>query len=102
MTTRMVKLRRLNGSEIVVNAHLIECIEATPDTVLSLTTGRKLMVKDTVEEIVDKVVEYRRSLFPSTVEAVLEAPRLEVEAPAPLTEEESAGTLVGDPHPTAP
>ena len=49
---------------MVVNAELIEMVEKTPDTIVSLITGKKYMVKETVEEIVAKVVEYRRQLPP--------------------------------------
>jgi len=44
----------------VVNAELIELIESTPDTILTLTTGKKIMVKESVEEVVEKVKVYMR------------------------------------------
>jgi flagellar protein FlbD len=56
----MVTLTRLNGSAIVVNADLIEMLETTPDTVMTLTTGKKLVVKESVEEVVGKVIDYKR------------------------------------------
>ena len=59
----MVKLTRLNDSKVVINADLIEFIEALPDTIVTLTTGQKIMVKESVEEVVDKVVEYKRSIL---------------------------------------
>lgn len=59
--SRVIKVRRLNQTELVVNADLIEFIEATPDTVISLTTGKKLVVLDSVDEIVSKVIKYRKS-----------------------------------------
>ncbi len=58
----MVKVTRMNGFDFVVNAELIEFIEATPDTVLTLTTGKKFVLKDTVEEVVNKVIEYRKTI----------------------------------------
>ncbi len=58
----MIKLTRMNGREIVVNAELIEFLEATPDTVMTLSTGQKLVLKDAVEEVIQKVLEYRRSI----------------------------------------
>lgn len=61
----MVKLRRINGAEVTVNAELIETIEATPDTIVSLTTGKKLMVVESVDQVIDKVMAYRRSLSTS-------------------------------------
>ena len=59
----MIKLHKLNGTEIVVNAELIESVEATPDTVLNLATGNRFLVKDTVQEVVDKVVEYKKKVY---------------------------------------
>ena len=59
----MVKVTRLNGAEVVLNADLIETLEATPDTVVALTTGKKLMVKEGVDEVVQRVIQYRRSVF---------------------------------------
>lgn len=56
----MVTLTRLNGSAIVVNADLIEMLETTPDTVMTLTTGKKLVVKESVDEVVGKVIDYKR------------------------------------------
>ncbi|MGB9885490.1 MAG: flagellar FlbD family protein [Moorellales bacterium] len=61
----------LDGREIVLNAELIERVETVPETVISLVTGKKVLVRDTVEEIVDKVVAYRRrvgsQLVPATI-----------------------------------
>ena len=59
----MVKLSRINGAEVTVNAELIETVEATPDTIVSLTTGKKLMVVESVDQVIDKVMAYRRSLW---------------------------------------
>jgi len=55
----MIKLKLINDSEIVVNSDLIEYIEVTPDTVISLSTGKKMIVKETVDEIVDKIIAFR-------------------------------------------
>lgn len=59
----MVKLTRLNKTILIVNAELIEFIEATPDTIVTLTTGRKVVVRETVEELIEKVVAYKRSFL---------------------------------------
>jgi flagellar protein FlbD len=56
----MIRLQRLNKEAFVLNADLIETLEATPDTVITLTNGKKLMVKNGVEDIVSQVVDYRR------------------------------------------
>ena len=58
----MIQLSMINDTAIVVNSDLIEFIEATPDTVISLSTGRKLIVRESIDEVIDKVVRYRRRL----------------------------------------
>jgi flagellar protein FlbD len=59
----MIKLHKLNGSEIVVNAELIESVEATPDTVINLATGNRFLVSNGVQEVIDKVVEYKKKVY---------------------------------------
>jgi len=59
----VIRLHRLNGQEVVVNAELIESVEAHPDTVLLLATGNRLVVKESVTEVVRCVVEYRQSVY---------------------------------------
>ena len=56
----MIRLTRLNHVPVFLNSELIEHIEATPDTVISLTTGQKLVVLEKAEEVVERVIEYRR------------------------------------------
>ncbi len=56
----MIALRRLNNQEFILNADLIETIESTPDTMVTLTTGRKIMVQNGIEELVRKTVKYRQ------------------------------------------
>ena len=58
----MIKVTRLNGKEFVVNAELIQYVEATPDCVITLVNHEKLVVKESIDEIVKRVVEYGRSL----------------------------------------
>lgn len=55
----MIKLTRFNNSTVIVNSDLIEFVEATPDTIVTLTTGQKIIIKETVEEVIDKVTEYK-------------------------------------------
>lgn len=59
----MIVVTRLNGEPLVLNAELIELVERTPDTVVTLTTGRKLLVQEPVEEIVRRVLDYKRRIF---------------------------------------
>lgn len=59
----MIRLTRLNHAPTVLNSDLIVHIEVTPDTVISLTTGETMMVLETAEEVVDRIREFRRSVF---------------------------------------
>lgn len=56
----MIILHRLNNEEFVLNADYIETLEATPDTVVTLTSGKKLMVKNPVDDIVRQVITYKQ------------------------------------------
>ncbi|MBZ4653172.1 MAG: flagellar FlbD family protein [Peptococcaceae bacterium] len=59
----MITLTRLNGDIITVNAELIETVEATPDSIITLTTGKKFVVKESVEEIIAKTVTYKQAIY---------------------------------------
>ena len=58
----MIKLHKLNGLEVVINAELIETLEPGPETVVHLATGNKITVREKSDEIVAKVVEYRKAV----------------------------------------
>ena len=58
----MIKLTRLNGQQLVINAEMIERIEAKPDTIISLTTGEQYIVRDQVDEIIAKVTGYKKDI----------------------------------------
>lgn len=58
----MIRLTRLNHQPLIVNCDLIEHMEMAPDTVISLTTGQKFMVRESSEEVVERVVEFRRRI----------------------------------------
>jgi flagellar protein FlbD len=59
----MIKLTRLNRVPLIINADLIEHVEVTPDTVVALTNGQKFLVLESAEEVVDKVIEFRRTIM---------------------------------------
>jgi len=61
----MIKLTLYNDSDVIVNADLIEFVERTPDTLVTLTTGKKVMVKESVEDVIGKVIAYRRLISKS-------------------------------------
>jgi len=56
----MIRLTRLNRAPMVLNSDLIEHIDVTPDTVITLTTGQILRVRETADEVVERIVEFRR------------------------------------------
>jgi flagellar protein FlbD len=59
----MIRLTRLNHAVLVVNCDLIEHIEMTPDTVISMTSGQRITVLETTDEVIGRVIEYRRLLL---------------------------------------
>lgn len=59
----MIHLTRLNGNPLVVNSDLIKYAEASPDTVLTLTTGEKIVVLESCEEVVKRTIAYRGQVF---------------------------------------
>ena len=59
----MIEVTRLNGTQILVNADLIELVEETPDTVITFTTGRKIIVKESRQQIKSLVKSYKREIM---------------------------------------
>lgn len=59
----MIELTRLNGSPLMVNSDLIKTAEASPDTMLTLITGEKLIVRETCPEVMERIVTYRAHLL---------------------------------------
>lgn len=59
----MIEVTRLNGKGLTINSDLIEMIEETPDTVITLTTGKKIIVKESRQEIKNLVILYRKDIF---------------------------------------
>ena len=68
---KMIKVTRFDGNEIVINAELVEMVESTPDTVISLTTKNKILVRESVDEIIQKVLAYKQTIhaFPDKDES---------------------------------
>ncbi len=79
----MIYVTRLNHTPVVLNCDLIEHIETTPDTVISLTTGEKMMVLESADEVVDRVVRYRRSIL---------SPEIMERSPEPAGADEATST----------
>ena len=59
----MIEVTKINGVKVLVNPDLIELVEETPDTVLTLTTGKKIIVKESRQEIKNLVILYRKDIF---------------------------------------
>ncbi len=56
----MIKVSRLKGKEFVINANMIKYVEATPDTVITLISNERLLVAESVDDIIRRIVEYQR------------------------------------------
>ena len=59
----MIEITKLNGQKILINPHLIELVEDTPDTVITLTTGRKIIAKESRQEVKNLVKLYRKDIL---------------------------------------
>jgi flagellar protein FlbD len=59
----MIQLTRLNNQPLIVNSDLIKFVENVPDTVLTLVTGEKIVVREASQEVLAKIVEFRRNIF---------------------------------------
>jgi flagellar protein FlbD len=59
----MIRLTRLNRVPMVLNSDLIEHIDVTPDTVITLTTGQILRVRESAEEVIRRIIDFRRQVF---------------------------------------
>lgn len=64
----MISLTRINGNEFVLNSDLIEHIEMTPDSVVTLTNGQKFVVRESAEEVVRRVIRFRRAIRSQALE----------------------------------
>jgi flagellar protein FlbD len=63
MDNRMIFLTRFDGTEVVVNSDLVVTVEKTPDTVVTLTTGDRIMVKESIHEVVARAAAYRHRVL---------------------------------------
>jgi len=65
----MIRLTRINHVPLVLNAELIEHVETTPDTVIALTSGPKFLVLESADEVISRVLDYRRSIAARPLDA---------------------------------
>ena len=59
----MIEVTKINGTKVLINPDLIELVEETPDTVIAFTTGRKIIVKESRQEVKNLVILYRKDIF---------------------------------------
>ncbi len=59
----MIRLTRLNNQPLTVNSDLIKFVEQSPDTLITLVTGEKLVVRESAEEVLARLIEFRRSVL---------------------------------------
>lgn len=65
----MIEVTKLNGTKIFINEALIEIVEETPDTVITMTTGRKLIIKESRQDVRNLVKSYRKEISANTNES---------------------------------
>jgi flagellar protein FlbD len=87
----MIQLTRLNHVPLVLNSDLIEHMEVTPDTVVTLTTGQKIVVLESAEEVVERIIRFRRSL----ISGAGECPLRRLELPQPAAEADASDEIDG-------
>jgi flagellar protein FlbD len=70
----MIQLTRLNNQPLIVNSDLIKFVERAPDTVLTLTSSEKIVVLESVEQVLEKVIEFRRTVLSGLTVGAPETP----------------------------
>jgi flagellar protein FlbD len=83
----MIRLTRLNNSALAVNSDLIKFVEQAPDTVITLVNGEKIIVRETADEVLNRIVDFRRSvlqgIFPAWDHIALVSPAANSEEAEP-------------------
>lgn len=82
----MIQLTRLNSIPLMVNSDLIKFVEKAPDTVLTLVTGEKIVVLETTDQVLQKIIEFRRRILAEAPPALPGSPT------EPSGDAESCGT----------
>ena len=59
----MIEITKLNGQKVTINSELIESMEELPDTTITMTTGDKYIARESIEELTDRVIEYKRGFY---------------------------------------
>ena len=64
----MIEITRINGKELIINAEMIETVEETPDTVITLVNGKKIIAKESRQEVKNLVISYKREIYHNLTE----------------------------------
>jgi flagellar protein FlbD len=72
----MIQLTRLNNSPLIVNSDLVKFVEQSPDTVITLVNGEKILVREKADEVLNRIVEYRRSVLQGMVPITTHIPAI--------------------------
>jgi flagellar protein FlbD len=83
----MIQLTRLNNIPLIVNSDLVKFVEQSPDTVITLINGEKILVREKADEVLNRIVEFRRSVLQGIVPIATHVPAM-----APMSEREPAKT----------
>ncbi len=83
----MIKLTRLNNQPLVVNCDLIKSMENSPDTVLTLVTGDKIIVRESAEQVLERVIEFRRAVLAGLTPPPADLPVVTTAAPPPAVKD---------------
>lgn len=59
----MIELTKLNEKKLFINSDLMEFIESSPDTIITLTTGKKIIVKESASDVVSKIIDFKNRVF---------------------------------------
>lgn len=76
----MIQLTRLNNSPLIVNSDLVKFVEQSPDTVITLVNGEKILVREKADEVLNRIVEFRRSVLRGIVPIATHIPAMACEA----------------------
>lgn len=79
----MIQLTRLNNTTLALNCDLIKYVEESPDTVITLVNGEKLVVRETARQVIERVREFRRSILVTPGDAIAHVGVQETAAPKP-------------------
>jgi flagellar protein FlbD len=72
----MIQLTRLNNSPLIVNSDLVKFVEQSPDTVITLVNGEKILVREKADEVLNRIVEFRRSVLQGIVSIATHIPAM--------------------------